>query len=201
MVSTEPGANQWEEEGHKERIRTLSRSAANNMFDELGFLAKLDSAFSCTRAQQALLDFISAFLIRRYILGADGNDAIQITQTSPPAVKIHQGLRAEVDLLKALMQYYVFHNPALVTQQFGQRRVIRELFEIYYAAAKPGSKEKALVPYPFREALETITDTDDQARARLVADLITSMTEQQALLLHKRLTGIEPGSVRDPIIR
>ena len=43
--------------------------------------------------------------------------------------------------------------------------------------------------------------SEDQERARIVSDIIASMTEQQAILFHQRVSGLQPGSVRELIIR
>jgi dGTPase len=106
-----------------------------------------------------------------------------------------------VELLKKLMSVYVFNNPALVAQQFGQRQVIRKLFEILFEAAQPSSTDSGIIMQPFQDLLQSVDVTEDRERARIVADLIASMTEQQALLFHQRLLGLSPGSVRDLIIR
>jgi dGTP triphosphohydrolase len=39
--------------------------------------------------------------------------------------------------------------------------------------------------------------TDRVARARVVADLISSMTERQLLITHRKLTGTDLGSITD----
>jgi dGTPase len=189
---------------NKLRLGEFNRNSAAEFFkSDLRFFAEaedLDSAFTGTRVQLARLSYLSTVLIRRYVLGPeDGVDvkAVSVDDSAQPSVRIEPRLRAEVDLLKALMQYYVFHNPALVTQQFGQRRVISDLFQIYFEAVQVSSKNGSIVPYPFRDYLDAIKGVDELNRARLVADLIASMTEQQALLLHQRLTGIAPGSIRD----
>ncbi|MGA7219970.1 MAG: hypothetical protein WBX38_16765, partial [Candidatus Sulfotelmatobacter sp.] len=49
---------------------------------------------------------------------------------SQPFVKILRSKKLEVRMLKALTWFYVIYNPALATQQFGQRKIIRELFQI-----------------------------------------------------------------------
>ena len=51
-------------------------------------------------------------------------------------VEIAEALEREITLWKELTWIYVIENPALVTQQEGQRRVIRDLFNIYQEAAQ-----------------------------------------------------------------
>jgi dGTPase len=196
--------NRWRSEGKTGLIKTLDQESASKFFDSLSeFVDHILLPFAGTYDQRAELNFLSSLLIRRYILGPDsGTKAITLNSSgSGPFIKVDPRLRAEVDLLKELMRYYVFENPALLAQQFGQRRVIRDLFDIFYKAAQPASKTSGLIPPPFCDVLKKITGAAERERARLVADLIASMTEQQALLFHQRLTGIAPGSVRDLIVR
>jgi dGTPase len=195
----------WKAEGLKSRLDVLPRGEASKFFDQLAYYCgnELHVAYAGTPNQRARLSTLVALLIRRYILGPEEGAKAVTLVASPgqPTVQIEPRLRAEVELLKALMHYYVFDNPALVTQQFGQRRVIRDLFEIYFEAVQPKSRNSSVIPHPFRDRLKEIKESDGLERPRLVADLIANMTEQQALLLHQRLTGLAPGSVRDPIIR
>jgi len=41
--------------------------------------------------------------------------------------------------------------------------------------------------------------TPDQQGVRLVADIISRMTDREALTMHRRLRGVAPGSVRDGV--
>jgi len=93
-------------------------------------------------------------------------------------------------MLKQLTWHYVIRNPGLATQQFGQRKAIRNLFDTYIEAAIAG--DTRLFPFAFRERLEAVPDKLETIR--IVADYIAGMTERQALELHKRLTGVAPGS-------
>ena len=116
---------------------------------------------------------------------------------------IQDGARAEIDLLKELTAHYVIRNPALVTIQHGQRRVVRQLFKALYEDASTGAAE--LLPIGARELLSeelrglTEKATLDSSRARIVADVICALTEQQALKLHGRLMGHDPGSLLEPL--
>lgn len=53
-------------------------------------------------------------------------------------VQIDPDAEKEVIVLKELTWRYVIQNPALETQQYGQRRVVRELFDIFADAALSG---------------------------------------------------------------
>lgn len=121
--------------------------------------------------------------------------------TDGEGLEIPPELREQVELLKELTWCYVINNPALAAQQHGQRKAIRTLFEVFDEAAERGNW--ALFPPFFRDEGQKLaqeTDWSALRRARLVADTIASMTDQQALRMFHRLTGTSQGSVLDPIV-
>lgn len=196
--------SRWKDEGDPDKV-SFSCDNASKIFDDLNVLigSDLSVPFIGSLRQQSALNYLSSTLIRRYILGEESQEKSAITIISSQnesSININLRLRLEVDFLKELMRYYVFCNPALVAQQYGQRQVIRELFRILFEASGLHSSDKDIIPRPFRELLEE-SDNSERERARLVTDLIASMTEQQALLFYQRLIGISSGSVRDLIIQ
>ena len=100
-------------------------------------------------------------------------------------------------MLKELTWEYVITNPALTTQQIGQRRVIQGLFTTYMDAAS-SSRQQTIFPAIYQDYLRDVDD-DRHQQARIVADFISSLTEEQALRLHRRFTGVDPGDVLDPL--
>jgi dGTPase len=145
------------------------------------------------RIHRSLLRTYTSRLIGKYIKAVtfkENPDGQLRAQISPDAEK-------EVIMLKELTWRYVIQNPALETQQYGQRRVIRELFDIFTDAALSGDtrKNRGIFPPGYQEELSAATEREE--RVRLVTDLISSMTEQQALSMHQRLSGTAPGSVTD----
>ena len=119
------------------------------------------------------------------------------------AVVIEEQAEVELFILKQLTWHYVINNAALATQQYGQRRIIRDLFEIFNDAAEKG--EVDIFPVSFRERMSQLLkdDVDDgkRERVRITADLISGMTEQQVVAIHQRLTGVSLGTVMDSIVR
>jgi dGTPase len=100
-------------------------------------------------------------------------------------------------VLKALTWFYVIYNPALATQQYGQRRIIRELFEIFgNAAVATKDDERNIIPFAFRDEMLSARE-DPGLVIRVVTDLLAGMTEQGMVKLYRRLTGIDMGSVLD----
>lgn len=121
----------------------------------------------------------------------------------------------EIKIFKDLTRFYVHNHSPLKTQQFGERRILTDLFNIYFEAY--GSyADIGVLPEDFRELRDRTFDeerdfirvaipkagkppaTVEQAIcARLAADYITRMTEAEARQMHSRLTGTDLGSFVD----
>ncbi len=125
---------------------------------------------------------------------------IRLKVPSSPAdrcVDIDANLKNEIDSLKQLVWHYVIENPRLLTQQHGERTVIRTLFTLFREKASAGDLDMFAEPY--RQSLEQSkangTLADDHIR--VVIDMISGMTESQAMKLHLRLAGVSIGSIHD----
>jgi dGTPase len=126
-------------------------------------------------------------------------------------VRIEDQAKKEVTMLKELTWQYVIHSPALATQQVGYRKVIETLFNrLFSAAASKRGHNLAMFPLAFRNDLEQCIAESRNARGslsndglrrigRIVLDVISTMTERQALRMYGRLTGTDPGSILDPL--
>jgi dGTPase len=113
-----------------------------------------------------------------------------------PLLIIPPFLRYRVEVLKQLTWFYVIENPAIKLQQQGQRKVVRDLFRAYYRATDSSDRDLGgIFPESHRHLLDDAPDKG--GRARVIADLISSMTERQLLMIHRKLTGIELGSITD----
>jgi dGTPase len=116
-------------------------------------------------------------------------------------------VRFEVNVLQSLMRRYVFDDPALAAQQYGQRQVLKTLIKIMLEAISASeTKARAILPSPYLEFAKRLDAMSNEAdrkreRARLAADIVASLTEQQALSLFGRLSGVSPGLVLDHIVR
>ena len=153
----------------------------------------LDRPYTGIREQRADLRSLTASLIRRYV-----TDAVTLRESSSltdRTVDITPEYEMEVKILKELTWEYVINSPALATQQYGQRRLVAELFEILTGAAS--QSDFSIFPPRFSEHLEE-TEASERHIIRTVADYISGMTERQAIELHQRLTGASLGSVLDP---
>jgi dGTPase len=146
----------------------------------------IETSYTGSAAQRGKLRVFTSNLIARYING------VELRATgSRCGVVIDPDLKSEVAMLKELVWTYVIEEPALATQQYGQRRLIRELFTIYSEAAKGDARK--IFPTYYRERLDS-AGPDTSEIDRTCIDLIASLTENQLIDVHGRLTGSSLGS-------
>ena len=150
------------------------------------------------REQRASLRSLTAWLISRYAMGS-----VRLhhpTENGGRRVSVNDVFLKEVAILKQLTWVYVIEAPALATQQYGQRKVIEDLFDTLADAAD--RKDFGVFPPRFAEGLEDVLAENgglsDREIARTVSDYISGMTEREAVELHRRLSGASLGSVLDP---
>ena len=199
----EKALSQWADDSQYggNPIRNESKNVLDGLFDSMQVAHQpLTRPYSGVREQRASLRSMTASLIRRYI-----TDAISLSQsegTGQRCVTITPEYLTEVQLLKQLTWEYVINAPGLTTQQYGQRKLIEDLFAILTDATS--KSELGVFPPRFREHLEiTLGSSGSEASSRevsrLIADYISGMTEREAIELHQRLTGASLGSVLDPL--
>ncbi len=146
-----------------------------------------DGPFAGTRLDRAGLSSFTSSLIGRYISAV----SVMRDEEGVPTVSIDPVKQREVQLLNGLTWYYVINSPALMSQRFGQRSLIRTLFGTLREAAA-SSQDVHIFPAFYREMLEA-AESDDE-RLRVVADYIASMSEGQVIEIHQRLNGQSLGS-------
>lgn len=153
----------------------------------------IDSPYIGTQKQRQHLRIFTSSLIHRYVT----RPRLAQDPSQRDLLQIPDDLRLEVDILKQLTWFYVIDNRALKTQQYGQRRVVKELFRIYRSAANSSERDlRGILPDSQQEQLQTAVGNSEEC-IRVVADLISSMTERQLMITHRKLTGIELGSITD----
>lgn len=176
------------------RVRSetnLSDEALQDIFEDVAGLYFLVTPYDGTRVRRALLRRSTSSLINRYV---GVSSAVSIAESdSTNRLFIDARLRAEVELLKQLTWRYVISNPALATAQHGERTIIRELFRIF-SEASYSQRDRQIFPVSFQERLN---ESEPALYPRIVADLISSMTERQAHATYLHLTGMTIGSVRE----
>jgi dGTPase len=149
-------------------------------------LFPLEGVYTGEWTERAALRSFSSELIGRYVSATtvelDGRN---------PQLCVDEDRELEVAMLKELTWVYVIEAPELASQQEGQRQVVEKLFNIYWEAAQ-GKRTEHLFPPYYRRAL--LDASSEQGKKRVVVDLIAGMTEEQALAMHNRLTGVSLGS-------
>jgi dGTPase len=182
--------------------RVFARHKALKNKDILDNRAELESAFTevsrlfppmqeyrGTIKQRTSLRNFTGSLINRYINGVKFDSEAGSFQTEPQ-------LKNEVTMLKELIWIYVIQDPALATQQLGQRHMIDHLFKTYVHAAH--SSDWNVFPTYYQERLSK-ADGDNE-KIRTCVDLIAGMTETQVYRIYSRLTGISTeSSLNDPL--
>lgn len=167
----------------------------------------LDTPFKDSSRERAGLSFMTSELVERY-LGLDSDVDVVIDPSIDGGLDIDPTLECEIALLQFLSEHYVFNDSALLAQQQGHRKIVEELFDILLGATEEEADTRGILPTPFDEKANRLhednlgyDDIDTETlRARIVADIIASMTEQQAMELYERVTGSSPGLVTDRIV-
>lgn len=123
-----------------------------------------------------------------------------------PSLRIEDHVVFEIAVLKELTRIYVIESPAVQSQRYGQRKIVRTLFETYLEEASrradtPAERKRNLQIFPplYQDRIEQHDPADWKPLMRHIADLIASMAEQQTLSTFAKLTGQTLGSVVDPL--
>ena len=157
------------------------------------FSALLTEPYEGTREQREQLRRMTSQLIGKYIHGVE----IASTSGGGRAVTFDQDVLDEVSLMKQITRDYIISSPTLAAQQHGQRKIIKDLFEVIYTALDGDDECPEFLPIRLRY-LQPIASTN---KARFAADCVACLSEREAIGLHSRLFGIAAGSVLDPIVR
>jgi dGTPase len=179
----------WDEEhyGTKPRDPELETAAG------LIYMFPLRPPFAGTKGDRAKL---RSYTSRR--IGTLVEDAT----FSSAGWQIQRPSRVQVELFKQLTYYYVVGNAALATQQYGQREVVRGLFGIYARALREGEPATAIFPPRVRSEVDAVSGpaADPRIAVRVVADVVSGMTEAQAVRVYHRLMSVEFGALLDPAV-
>lgn len=109
-----------------------------------------------------------------------------------PLIELDEDTAMQAELLKKLTRSFVIDGPDLAPQRKGQEYVIRNLFIAHLnAAEEPNS--------PLLKQYRIRGWTVDEP-SRLAADIVSSLSEAEALALHARLYGYQMGSVWEPVV-
>lgn len=187
---------QWKAEKEEDVEMCVNIERYESNFTELLEFWPADRQHTGTRQQRRLLRWHTSKLIDRFVKDV----ALKLPEDSSGPVVLPPQAEMEVEFLQQLVRGYVINNPKLSTQQAGQTRIVSGLYQTYHRAIR--SADLRLVPAGFvddaREAAQ-LSDAGEKKRAiaRLAADVVTSLSDVQAQLLFRRITGVATGSVGD----
>lgn len=185
----------WSEEVYRRRNEEslgMSRERFEAIVDRVFDTLWTREPYRGTRAQRAALRQTTSSLINHYVQAISLADPSG--QPDGRRVVINPEAVDDIKMLKELTWHFVIENPALASQQHGKERVVAELFEIY-CDASTSRRWRSILPMRCRENLED--GLADDLRARVIADVISGMSDQEALAVHGRLTGTRAGSLLD----
>jgi dGTPase len=147
-------------------------------------LFPLDRRFVGTRAQLCDLWRFGSILISRYV------GAIRLTvpaDAHPKLVHIEKHAEDEITMLKQLTWHYVILRNDLATVQYGQREMIRHVFDTFHNAAQ-SSAEWKLFPLAHQKDLHDFRG-DNHQTTRLVTDYVAGMTENEVRRIYATISG------------
>jgi dGTPase len=156
------------------------RTKYEEAFSQALKICPLDGAYVGSQRQSRDLWGFCSELIGRY------DRAICLTRDRECGWKIEIDKTAAVQttILKQLTWDYVIQRSDLATLQHGQRRMIRELFEVFLS--KIQSENWQYFPEGFSQLIMANTQVKP---ARWTADYISGLTERQVWRLYRRITG------------
>ncbi len=182
-----------------ERIKSWAAGPAARL-DELqrGYLQELLDMMNEGDRLTPKMNKIVGELIKSSSLAAAENFMTSRTSRYAHVLKIPAEAEARIKLHKALCRDLVFGSSALHQIEYKGGHVLRQLggalFDNYLAA---GGKSTRLVPDSVHHAILRIDD--ESARARLLCDHLSGMTDAYALRSYKRLFDPDYGSISELI--
>ena len=147
--------------------------------------------------QKAQIKRISSQLIQTYI------QSVKLSQHygGRGYLQYNQAKEEELKFLQRIVWHYVISNPRLATQRYGQKKIIRTLFEVYLEAIH--RSDLTFIPARFvkefldLKTLEDKGENKEQEKTRMAVDIVAGLSEAETVLQYRRLTGIAQGSFLD----
>jgi dGTPase len=183
------------------RDHDMDAAAAAEVFREIRLLLP-GEAYSGTTDDLKRLNRFTSYFITRFL-----NSVSLSEREGSLSLNVGAHARQEILVLKQMTREFVISRPALASIQAGQVKLINALF---MAVLEWIEREAPTVPQrlppTLRDNLEASakeaglpsTTSDSSVVARVAADFIASLTEHQAVDLHRRLClGAVDGVVAD----
>ncbi|MBA4866273.1 dNTP triphosphohydrolase [Streptomyces sp. PSKA54] len=153
----------------------------NALGGERGELGVVEHEWMDRRQDRLDLVHLINALIRKFASAAE-------LASDPPYVQIAPSAQYQVEILKQFAWFYVIKHPALSLTQEGQKRIIDALFSKLVTLLGDARNQ---VPAHLSDIYEQSGEVrDDLRRARAVCDYICFLTEDQALDLYEKVTGL-----------
>lgn len=138
-------------------------------------------------------------LMRKRLINRLMHSVAPARPSAPPRrhhtdLAIPKDARLVDDVLRDLLWVFVIEHPRMATYQHGQRRIVRELYELHVATVQGPAADAAIFPRDLQPELLRLLDDVDRSASRvevlrLVADHVGQLTDDTAARLHRRLTG------------
>jgi dGTPase len=144
--------------------------------------------------QKAQIKRISSQLIQTYL----NSIALSEEYGDRGFLQYDRAREEELKFLQRIVWSYVISNPRLATQRYGQKKIIRTLFEIYLEASERA--DLSFIPARFVREYQELLEREAKGEAvrpektRMAVDIIAGLSEAEAVLKYRRLTGISQGS-------
>lgn len=158
--------------------------------DVLALLSGVAASELGSRDDRAALKQATSGLIGHFVM--NGLSLRGDRQPGQSRVQKDEKIELQIKMLKELVWTYVIDRPSLATQQAGHRSVIKALFEHFEGAVS--RRDFSLIPLQFHELVQE-RDPGPEPDRRLAADMVCSLTDRQALVLFRRITGFDPGTM------
>lgn len=191
----------WDRE---ELYKGYSKTEMKEVAEKLFRILVARGVFQGTVYERQQLRAITSTLIGIYVDAIRVNSAA-VADHSQPRVEIDSTNQMEIRLLKELTWVYVIGKPSLATQLYGKAKIIEDLFAAYRNAVF-GKEWASILPERCRSELLALdelglgADDDRTERFRVVVDHISGMTDGEAVRVHHRIFGIDPGSLIEMIL-
>jgi len=173
-----------------EKLIERYEQAFETVCDEYFFINIIGARYTGAIEQRLSLWQMVTRFITAYV------SALQVAENPAEILRcvvIDRPLQFQVEMLKQLTWHYVIKQPELATVQFGQRRLIRELFETLASEVKISLNESGTKLFPpfYEEQLKSADAYEE--RVRLIVDFISGMTEREVVTYYQKLFSHKVG--------
>lgn len=164
-------------------------SAAKLEMDESEFDAAAQDVLVALPREADLNSFEARGRLRNYaskLIGSYVRQSFELDRERG-SLRLAPRIRSQIRVLKQVTVYFVLESRALATQQMGQDRVIDNVVGVLWEDMQDGGR---LAPTWASQLLD-----EGEPLHRVVADVVSGMTERQAIRFHRLVMGLEAGSI------